>query len=278
MARHLSTFCLCAVFIVLAGRSAGEGSSPVFDRFTQWGDSLVIDDGVIAELGRFERKGERLGSDYIEGFASDMRRAVLEAARGRVDGIVAGRSIAPFVEVSYPKPGFERYERLDPKAGARERFEEGFIKTEALAFFKAPDNSPEEAMRSYTSPEFRRRVSSRIEKLWTEGNLSCIETKGVKAMLDPTMVCNRIDELVDDAIASQHSQVVSNQGDGDYQIIFFKESLKTFIAIPGGIAVHYINYTRGVRLGRIKRSIGKGKIRESQERQFGELRKLLESE
>ena len=85
------------------------------------------------------------------------------------------------------------------------------------------------------------------------------------ALLDPTLACNRIDRMSVEGLASEHSQVVKNQGVDPFQDVFFKESLKTFVRIPGGIAYHYINYSRSVKLGRLKRAIGGGRIKASQE-------------
>ena len=85
------------------------------------------------------------------------------------------------------------------------------------------------------------------------------------ALLDPTMACNRIDRFFQGTVAAEHSQVVRNRGDNSYQDVFFKESLKTFVVTPGGVALHYINYSRSVRLGRLQRAIGGGRIEGSQE-------------
>ena len=132
--------------------------------------------------------------------------------------------------------------------------------------------------REYVDPEFRMTVSSRIKHIWSEGGDSCIETKGFRPFLESTLVCNGIDEFHGGAIAAQHSQVVSNPGGDDHQDVYFKESLKTFVEIPGGIALHYINYTRTVKLGGLRKRIGRGKIAGSQEKAVDGLRKILEGQ
>ena len=93
--------------------------------------------------------------------------------------------------------------------------------------------------------------------------------------MDPTRACNQINELVTEKLAAQHSQVVFNDGRDPFQTVFFKESLKTFVLIPGGVALHYINYTRAAGLGRLKRWVGADRIRGSQENNVRELRDRL---
>jgi len=274
---HKFILMLAAIWICAGSAPPAAGTADAVKALAAWSDTLDIDRRVIGELARFEHDGERLTDSYMEAFARDLRRAVFDIARDRVAHILAG-DIAPFVEVTYPEPGFDRHDRPSPDANAVERFESGFVKTEALAFFATDKMSPEQVLQLYTSDEFYKETSSRVERLWSEDNLSCIETKGVKGLLDPTQACNRIDKLISPAMASEHSQVVANPGNGDYQLVYFKESLKTFVALPGGIALHYINYTRSVRLGAIKRTLGKGKVRESQERRIELLREKLQED
>jgi hypothetical protein len=118
-------------------------------------------------------------------------------------------------------------------------------------------------------------VSSRIKRIWMEGEESCIETKGLRPFLSSTLACNRIDELISPGLASQHSQVVSNPGGDDYQDVYFKESLKTFVNVPGGVVFYYINYTRAVKLGGLRKRIGRGKVKGSQEKAVRELQSVL---
>ena len=131
--------------------------------------------------------------------------------------------------------------------------------------------SPEEALRIYTSAGFRMRVASRIEDIWDEGEENCVKVSGVTAVMGPMNSCSRITERHAPGIASHHSQTVANGGDEDNQLVFFKESLKTFVATPDGLVLHYINYSRTTGMGALKKKIGQGKIRGSQERAIEEL-------
>ena len=76
---------------------------------------------------------------------------------------------------------------------------------------------------------------------------------------------------------AQHSQVVSNGGDEDYQRVYFKESLKSFVAVSGGLALYYINYTRSTDIGRFGKYIARGKIEGAQEDAIEELMRRLEA-
>ena len=58
--------------------------------------------------------------------------------------------------------------------------------------------------------------------------------------------------------------------------VYFKESLKTCIAVPDGIALHYANYTWTGKLGSIKRHFGRKSIIESREKAIQELQARLD--
>jgi len=221
---------------------------------------MDLDPRVPAEVGRFEHDGQLLEDAYRHEVSGAVRGLLVEEATTRVTELAAG-SCEPYVKADFPSAGFVTD---DPRETA-DRFEGGFIRTEMVACFTTSMKDPAAVMAIYTSSEFRMEAESRIERIWLEGELSCVETGGVRALLDPTLACNRIDRYAGAGIASEHSQVVRNQGEDPYQDVYFKESLKTFVRIPGGVALHYINYTRSVRLGRLKRAIGGGKIEGSQE-------------
>jgi hypothetical protein len=93
--------------------------------------------------------------------------------------------------------------------------------------------------------------------------------------VEPTRVCNRIQDFREDGVAAQHSQVVFNQGVKPYEDVYFKESLKTFVRIPGGMALHYINFARAGNLGRVERWVGPGQIEGSQKGNAEELQRWL---
>ena len=128
----------------------------------------------------------------------------------------------------------------------------------------------------YVSPEFRMVAESRIVSMWDDAEGACLETKGVLSLVAPTRVCNRIQDFRADGVAAQHSQVVFNQGEEPFEDVYFKESLKTFVRTPGGMALHYINYSRAGNLGRLARMVGPGQIRGSQEGNVKELQRRLD--
>jgi hypothetical protein len=250
-----------------AGRVAGENPGSLM---SEWGTQLELDPRVVEQIEIYSQDKDDLGEAYASLLAPGVRRLVFAAAVGALDNLPSGPG-EPHVDVSFLEAGFAAEDGKPPLDEHQREFEEGFIRTEVLAFIEANEVTPETALRMYTSPEFRMDVSSRIKRIWEEGELSCYEVKGVAALLSPTMACNRIDEFVCSDIASEHSQVVANPGGEDYQTVYFKESLKTFIVVPGGLALHYINYTRAVKLGSIKRKFGRGKIAESEVEKIREL-------
>jgi hypothetical protein len=237
-----------------------------------WGDTLEIDERILTEIQRFEEGN--LDDAYAMNLAMDVRRLVFASASARLEALANG-PCAPFVEVTFEEAGFTSSDG-EPTRELEREFEEAFIRTELPACLKTDGVTPEDALRKYIDPEFRKRVSSRIERLWSEGGDSCIETKGFRPFLESTLVCNRIDERHTEDLAAQHSQVVSNPGGDDHQAVYFKESLKTFVKMPGGIALHYINYTRAAKLGGLRKRIGGKKIADFQRDAVDELRKILE--
>ena len=244
----------------------------------RWRDTLEIDERILTEIIRFDEaeggSGDGFGNDFASGLATDIRRLVFDTVAERLEALSRGQC-TPFVEVTYPEPGFASRDGEAPAEKRERKFEAGFIRTEVLACLECEGVSPEGVLRAYTDPEFRKRVSSRIERIWMDGDDSCIETKGFRPFLSSTLACNRIDEFHAPRIASQHSQVVSNPGGKDYQDVYFKESLKTFVVIPGGMALHYINYTRTVKLGGLRKSIGRKKVIGSQEDAVEALQRML---
>jgi hypothetical protein len=243
-----------------------------------WGDSLELYDGVVEQIERYSAENHDLGRAYAEALAADVRRLVFGDAALAMKGLptVPGE---PVVEVEYLEPGFAVADGNEPDAKHQREFEEGFIRIESLAFIEAEGVTPAQALALFTSPRFRMDVSHRIERIWEEGGLSCIEVGGVTAIMAPTQACNRTEELVEAGLAAQHSQVVANPGGDDFQTVYFKESLKSFVAVEGGLAYHYINYTRTVKLGALKRTFGRGRIEASEKDKIRELqRRLLDGE
>jgi hypothetical protein len=144
-----------------------------------------------------------------------------------------------------------------------------------VACLETDRTDAEEVLQLYVSPEFRMAAESRITDMWTDQEGACMETKGVLSLVEPTRICNRIDDFLGEGVAAEHSQVVFNEGRKPYEDVYFKESLKTFVRIPGGMALHYINYSRAGNLGRLERWAGPGQIRGSQEGTVKEFQRRL---
>jgi hypothetical protein len=254
--------------VVALADSAGDENVSVI---AQWGEQLDLDERIVEQIDRYSREEDDLGDSYAPVIAAAVRRLVFQDAVYALGNLpdVGGE---PSVEVTYLKSGFAVPDGKEPDDDHQRGFEEGYIRIEVVARFEIQGLTPEQALRAYTSPEFRMSTSSRIKRIWADGDLSCIEVKGVRALLSPTLACNRIDEFIRPGLASQHSQVVSNPGGDDYQTVYYKESLKTFVAVPNGLALHYINYTRAVKLGSLKKSLGRGRIVDSEEEKIQELK------
>ena len=245
---------------MLPPTSVTEQRASIAQRLWSWLGDLEHDPRVAGEIARFEHDDRSPSPEYARALPRAVRDLVVEAAVTRVTQLQDGTCEA-FVDSDFLRAGFATADLED----AEDRFEGGFIRTEMVACFVTSITEPDTVLDLYTSSDFRREVESRIERIWVEDGLSCVETGGMWALLDPTLACNRIDRLSVVGLAAEHSQVVRNEGVEPYQDVFFKESLKTFVRIPGGMAYHYINYSRSVRLGRLKRAIGGGRIRGSQE-------------
>ncbi len=262
-------------FAIVAATERAPARENAASTVARWGDTLALDDRAPGEIERFAEESNSFSDGYAMRLATGIRRLVFASPKTRIDELLRGER-TPFITVVYPEPGFAAGDGKPPGRESEREFEEGFVVVEVLAFFES-DMTPEAALRIYTSTEFQMKASPRIKRIWSENGGSCIEVKGVKLLLSPTLSCNRVDELHGPGVAMQHSQVVSNGGDKDYQDVYFKESLKTFVAIPAGLALHYINYSRTVKMGRVKSSLGRGKIVGSREKIVHELRERLET-
>jgi|GEM_PF-2254715 len=240
-----------------------------------WGDSLPLDSRVLTELHRFEAEVE-FGQDLAVGFVEEVRSRVISSAAVHSERILSD-GCAPFVDVNIGDSEFPELKPIAEETGAKESwkdFRKSLIRTEMVACLTA-DLGPESILQLYIGPEFRMAAESRIVDMWEDAEGSCMETKGVMGLVDPTRICNRIHTFSSDDLAAQHSQVVFNEGKEPYQDAYFKESLKSFVRIPGGVALHYINYTRAANLGRIERWIGAGQIEDSQKETVEELQRWL---
>lgn len=231
----------------------------------EWARGLSMDPGVSDQMLRFEHDGRRLDPAYADHLASQVRSAVIEAVTSQIARIRSG-SCEPFIDVQLPRAGFASPSGEKPQDSAAREFEDSFFRTEMVACIATDRVDVSEVLDLYTSPEFRRETQPRITRIAVEGDRMCVETEGVWALLEPTSVCNRLRRYSAGGVAAEHSQVMWNDGSEKYQDVFFKESLKTFVPIPGGLALHYVNYTRTVSLGRLSRSVAPARVEESQRR------------
>jgi len=263
-----------AVFSLMPFGSAG-GQVPTGESLAEWGRSMDLDPRIARELQRFHEGGNALNPAQADTFIKSIRSRVFSSAERHLALLQSG-DCTPFVEVSIGELDSLSVPRgVKGEEEAWEDFENSVIRTEMVACLETDVMDPAEVLRLYVSPEFRMAAEGRIKEMWEDQEGQCMETKGVLSLVDPTRVCNRTREYFGDQVAAQHSQVVFNEGRNPFQTVFFKESLKTFVRVPGGMALHYINYVRAGKLGRLERWAGPGQIRGSQEGTVEELQKRL---
>ena len=257
-----------SALIAFQGSSLGDGR---YSTVSAWVDSLPFDNRAIdgIELYADEKRSE-FDEGYAPRLAAGIRRLIASDA-GRQLTLLSEGIRHPFIEVSILDPGFASVGEKPPDNKTERDFEKSFIRTEVLAFFKHETMSPDTALRMYTDKEFRKAVSARVERIWNEGEEACFEVGGVKLLLDPLKYCDRIEELHQEDLSIQHAQTVRNAGDGGHQTVFFKESLKTFVRLPDGLALHYIGYSRTVNMGVIQKKFAPGMIEGSERKAVEEL-------
>lgn len=264
----------CFAVLLCCGRAVGQEVTS--DDLALWGESLPTDSRIIAELQRFVDDAP-LSRGYASAVAREVRSRVFTTATEHLALLLNGECI-PRLDVTIGVSPFASASLgglPDSVRRTRERFEGSVIRTEMVACLETEWPDPMEVLDLYTSSEFRMTAESRIDSMWVGDEGSCMETRGVYALLDPTRVCNRIENFDSGVVAAQHSQVVFNEGGEPYQDVYFKESLKTVVKIPGGMAVHYVNFTRATGLSRLSRWVAEGKIGESQEGNIAELQRWL---
>lgn len=253
-----------------SGQQDTSGTSPR-ERIEEWILDLPLPPGAIAEATRFEEGGRRLDGALAEARVRGLRTAALEALSSTVARL-EDRGCVPSVDVTFPDAADWSAPVQD---GIQRAFLRGIVRTVAVACFRS-DASPQEVLELYTSPPFRMEAESRIEGMWEENQTTCIHTGGVPLLLAPTEACSQVARLLEPDLAVEHSQVVHNSSEAGIQPVYFKESLKSFLRVPGGLAFIYVNYSRSTDLGRASRWVARGKIRESQEAQAEALRRRIE--
>ncbi len=244
---------LCLITAV--GISAQEELSTDLGR---WLAALPLDTRIAGEMGRFTHDDAELNAGYRSAMVATQRGFLTREVDQAVAALLLG-PCEPSVEVTYP-----RKDDNDQEIKAEKEFEKSFIRTEMFWCFETSQDDPTAALEIYTDADFRMEASSRIEGVWAEGDLSCVESGGIRALLSPTKSCSLISRLLENGMAAEHSQVVWNEGQDPYQDVYFKESVKTFVRIPGGLALHYLNYSRTTNMGRMQRWLGTGSIEDSQ--------------
>ena len=261
MHKAIATFLLlAAVAVIPAQKTPAQEQSPEESSTNvgRWLTTLPLDMRIAEEMGRFTRDDEALSEGYRSAFAAILREIIVEEADQAVAKLLLG-PCEQSVEVTYP-----RQNNNDQEIEAEKEFEKSFIRTEMFACFETSMDDPSAALEIYTGAEFRQEASSRVEDVWADGDLSCVATGGIRAILSPTRACNSTSRFSENRLATEHSQVVWNEGQDPYQDVYYKESVKTFIQIPGGLALHYLNYSRTTNMGRAQRWFGTGSIEDSQ--------------
>ena len=261
--------------LMLAFITAEAAADEVVSRLAAWSDTLPIDPRAIVEIDRYERDEDTpFGDAYAVGLAAGVRRLVFESVRKVLERPME-RGREPLIEVTFMEPGVAGLAAGATASGPEAEFEKSIVRTECVAFFESRDITPGEALQIYADPAFRMGTRSKIKRIWMENGLDCVETEGVRIVMSPTLYCSRVDEFHDSTLAAQHSQAVSSKSGDGYQAVYFKESLKTFVKVPGGIVFHYINFYRGSGLGGVQKRVGRGKIVESEKRVMEEFAKRL---
>lgn len=255
-------YLLVMLFAVDAPVARANGTESISGAFARWREQVQVDPRVPDEMKRFVHDGEKLGAEYVESALPALRQRLFDAAAARIGEIERGDH-GDFVDVEFPDPGFVLGKKESNLSDVEKKFEDGFVRTEFRAFIPCSGVAPHQALRLYTSTDFRMQISSRTERIWDQGGNNCVKTRK-KTFVPAMMSCNRITEIHGDDFSAQHSQVVSNPGGDEYQVVYFKESIKTFVTVPGGLLLHYINFSRSKRVTGIARGLVRGKLEGAQ--------------
>jgi hypothetical protein len=261
--RYSCLFLLLLLSLAPTGSPAEDDDQEPATAINAWLDTLAIDPGVARELQSYADEKGDWPAETPERLANQFRQKIREDVARAIPRILAGE-VGEEVAVDFLTPADFARDGSETRDDRGREFEEGVIRTEQFHVYPGASASPTAALAQFTDVDFRKRTSSRIEDIHEQDQVSCLRTKGMWGLLDPTWTCNRIKLFDEDGIAAEHSQVVSNPGDDGFQTIYFKESIKVFVATPRGLVLYYINYTRSSKLGAFKKKFGRGRIEESQ--------------
>jgi hypothetical protein len=245
------------------------------DAFRRQTEHIEIDAGVVAEILRFDEKGHSLPDEYAAALAQWLREISFSKSASQLEIFQEG-ICEEVIEVDFLKDGLQLQDFPLPLGDAEKEFQKGFLRVEVVYCFPDITRSAKDALMLYTSAEFRLSVSSTLKRIDENQGVSCVETKGIPAILSATLYCNRVQNFFAEGMAIQHSQVIENPEPDEYQNVYFKESLKSFVEFPGGgLGFHYINYSRSDKMGALKRGLGKNSIVSSQKKALEKLRERL---
>jgi hypothetical protein len=246
-----------------------------FAAWIEWARGLEPDGRSVQEVLRFgEATGAALDQDYAPVVVRQIHEELLRGAEERVAQLLQA-GCEPFTQVTFGSAGHRPSDGTPVEAPRTDRFEKGLVRVESVTCVDAPGVGAAHAMAVYTDSAFRMSVEGRIRAVREAGDESCVETAGVMGLLLPSEACNRIRRFLRGPLASEHSQVVSNPGSGSHQIVYLKESLKTFVETPSGIAIHYLNYSRTAEVGRVGRWAAERSIRDAEKRRADGLQRRL---
>jgi hypothetical protein len=142
----------------------------VVTEFEDWAHVLEIDQRVTAEITKFSHQDDSLDEHYAANLGANVHRLIVREASYRIGQLIAGNQ-EPFIRVNDLEPGFADPRQQEPAHRAARHFEKSFIHTEVVAIFKVTGMPPQDALREYTNPDFRKKVSSQLKEIGVDGGL-----------------------------------------------------------------------------------------------------------
>ncbi|MCP4400564.1 MAG: hypothetical protein GY801_25095, partial [bacterium] len=181
-------------FICITGSSYAQDWTSTFRQRTE---ALEIDPGVLTEIQLFDEKDHSLSVEYAAALARQLRDIAFSQTASRLKTFQEGPCVDA-VEVDFLKTGLKLKDFPIELGPAEKDFEKGFIRVEVVACFPDITQGAAEALKLYTSPEFRMSTSSTVKRVDEDQGASCVETKGIPAILKATLYCNRVQNFFAD--------------------------------------------------------------------------------